>query len=154
MRSLRRKRRFGAACWRRQSGLAIGATAERRSKPGDGRVLAPRVRTLLDQTLALPDEADSGTPAILGRYFDWLLILDRAWVEANTEAMLGAAASAQRKALIWEGHLLHGRSTLLTWIISRRSCKTKSSGSTSRATTMTGAANSSSSCFFTSTIGV
>src|SRR5882757_2896394 len=84
-------------------------------QPARVRELPARVRAILDQTLALQDESDSGTPAILGRYFDWLLILDRAWVEANKEAMLGASASGPRKELIWEGHLLHGRSTLLTW---------------------------------------
>jgi hypothetical protein len=82
--------------------------------PDQERELPPRVRSFMDQALALPDESDSGTPAIFGRYVDWLQVLDRAWVDSNKDALLDAA-SARRKELVWEGHLLHSRSTLLSW---------------------------------------
>jgi hypothetical protein len=83
-------------------------------KPGEAkpeRVLPPLTLKILNAALALDEAHDPGLGAIIGHWFDWMVILDPTWVEENAQSLFGAEARPARKAVFWEGYLLRGRST-------------------------------------------
>jgi hypothetical protein len=89
------------ALWVRRGEHAAGQSAESSLPSMDSM---PEVRQCLDRHLDPDFEQSPTVRSVFGRWFPWLVLLDRRWVERRLEAIFPADAPSVRDA-IWETYL-------------------------------------------------
>jgi hypothetical protein len=75
------------ALWRRREFEKAGATTELQR----GFDAMPEVRRLLDERLQVASEPSRAVRAVYGRWFPWLMLLDRSWAERSKELIFPPA---------------------------------------------------------------